>query len=65
MPFVSDQQRKYCWYLYHKAKSQGKTPSWDCEEWARATPKGKLPSRKSKKRSRNSRKTNRKKSKKN
>ncbi len=39
MPFVSEKQRRYCWFLYSRAKSQGKKPKWDCREWEHATPK--------------------------
>lgn len=47
MPFQSEKQRKLCWYLYHKAKQEGREPNWDCYEWSRHTPKNKkLPIRK-------------------
>jgi hypothetical protein len=35
MPFESEQQRKLCWVLYSAAVKAGKTPAWDCHEWAR------------------------------
>ena len=54
MPFKSPQQRKYCWYLYSRAKSQGKEPSWDCRKWEHETPKSQKRSRKVKKGSRRS-----------
>ena len=37
MPFKSDKQRRYCWYLYNQAKRQNKKSNWDCKEWARAS----------------------------
>lgn len=40
MPFKSEKQRRYCYYL----KSQGRNGSWNCDEWSRET-KGKLPLR--------------------
>ena len=43
MPFKSESQRRYCWYLYQKATKAGKTPSWDCKEWARETKNQSLP----------------------
>ncbi len=39
MPFKSSSQRRYCWYLYHKAIKEGHEPSWDCREWEKITPK--------------------------
>lgn len=39
MPFKSDSQRKLCYLL----KGKGQAGSWDCDEWATATGKKKLP----------------------
>lgn len=39
MPFKSEAQRKACWAQYNRDKKAGKTPSWDCKEWERDTPK--------------------------
>jgi hypothetical protein len=54
MPFVSEKQRRLCWYLFNKAIQEGKSPVWNCPAWQRATINKKLPkykkSKKSKKR---------------
>jgi len=34
MPFVSEKQRRLCWFLYAQDIKTGKTPTWDCHEWA-------------------------------
>ena len=39
MPFLSDNQRKYCWVKYNQDIRNGKKPSWDCNEWEKNTPK--------------------------
>lgn len=39
MPFKSEKQRKYCWYLYSKAEKEGTPIKWDCEEWEKETKK--------------------------
>jgi hypothetical protein len=39
MPFVSEKQRKLCWYLYNKAIQAGKNPKWDCNLWEEETKK--------------------------
>lgn len=67
MPFVSEKQRKFCWYLYDIEKDKGREPEWDCHQWENETPsvnrsksKGsKKPSRKSSRTSRKSSKTGR------
>jgi hypothetical protein len=38
MPFVSKAQERACWAQYNRDKAAGKTPSWDCHEWAAASP---------------------------
>lgn len=35
MPFTSDKQRRYCWYLYNKSIKKGKKPKWDCHKFAK------------------------------
>lgn len=35
MPFTSDKQRKYCWYLYNKDVIRGIQPKWDCHRYAK------------------------------
>ena len=38
MPFTSKAQQRACWAAYGAAKKAGKTPSWDCHEWAAESP---------------------------
>ena len=33
MPFKSEKQRRYCWYL----QSHGQNKTWDCEKWEHET----------------------------
>lgn len=35
MPFVSEKQRRYCYFLAGQARKQGKEPSWDCEAYGK------------------------------
>lgn len=37
MPFVSDNQRKFCWTKYNRDVREGKTPKWNCSEWEHST----------------------------
>ncbi len=39
MPFKSEKQRRLCWLLYNRDIQAGKTPKWDCAEWAAETKK--------------------------
>lgn len=34
MPFKSESQRKKCWADYDRDLKAGRTPKWDCHEWA-------------------------------
>ena len=43
MPFQSEAQSRLCWLEYNRAKQRGEKPKWDCREWEKETPKGKLP----------------------
>jgi hypothetical protein len=47
MPFVSEKQRRLCWFLYNRSLNKGVTPKWDCYEWEKETPKDvELPTKK-------------------
>ena len=48
MPFVSENQRKYCWVKYYNDIKNGNIPDWDCNEWEHSSPK-KSPKRSKKK----------------
>lgn len=52
MPFLSEKQKKLCWYKYNLAISKGEKPTWDCHKWAKHTSKKKkLPTYKSRRKS--------------
>ncbi len=38
MPFVNQAQARACWAAYSAAEKAGKTPAWDCHEWAAESP---------------------------
>jgi hypothetical protein len=43
MPFKSKSQNRACWSKYNRDIKQGKTPTWNCHEFAQETDYSTLP----------------------